>query len=102
VNLLFACCEEVRRKADSKIEGWEQSKQTKEGVLKQALQAGSAVSTSVASAMAQGVNRPTPTVASHLRSDERRRGKRVTAGLVHVQHGKRELERLNNVQKGQG
>jgi len=64
LNLLFACCEAECRKADSKIEGWEQSKQTKEGVPKRALQAGSAVSTSVGSEMAQGVDRPTPTAAS--------------------------------------
>jgi len=42
----------------------EQSKQTKEGVPKQAPQAGSAVSTLVTSAMASGVDRPTPTAAS--------------------------------------
>jgi len=36
----------------------------KEGLLKRALQVGSAVSTSVASAMAQGVDQPTPTAAS--------------------------------------
>ena len=72
--------------------------QTKEGVPKQALQAGSAVSTLVASAMASGVDRPT---RQHLpRSDEQRRGKRVSAGLL--QHGKRILERLNDVQRGQG
>ena len=35
-----------------------------------------------------------------LRSDEQRRGKRVSAGLL--QHGKRVLKRLNDVQKGQG
>ena len=98
MNLLFACCEEVRRKADSKIEGWEQSKQTKEGVLKQALQAGLAVSTLVASAKAQGVDRPQ---RRHLiRNDERRRGKHVSAGLL--QHGKRVLTRLKDVRKGQG
>ena len=34
------------------------------------------------------------------RGDEQRRGKRVSAGLLH--HGKRVLERLNDVQKGQG
>jgi len=34
-------------------------------VLKQALQAGSAVSTLVASAKAQGVDRPAPTASSH-------------------------------------
>jgi len=44
------------RTAESKIEGREQSKQTKEGVTKRVLQAGSAVLTSVASAMAQGVD----------------------------------------------
>ena len=63
--------------ADSKIESWEQSKQTKEGVPKRALEAGSAVSMLVASAMAPGVDRPTPTVASpntrrHRRAAERR------------------------------
>jgi len=62
---LFACCEAECRKADSKIEGWEQLKQTKEGVPKRALQAGSAVLTLVASVMAQGVVRPTLTAASH-------------------------------------
>jgi len=60
LNLLFACFEAKCRKADSKIEGWEQLKQTKEGVPKRALQAGSAVSTLGASAMAQGVDWPTP------------------------------------------
>ena len=35
-----------------------------------------------------------------IRSDERWRGKRVSAGLL--QHGKRVLEQLNNVLKGQG
>jgi nicotinamide mononucleotide (NMN) deamidase PncC len=45
------------------MEGWEQSKQNKEGVPKRALQAGSAGSTLVASAMAQGVNWLTPTAA---------------------------------------
>ena len=40
-------------------------KQTKEGVPKRALQAGSAVSTSVAFAKAQGVDRPAPTASSH-------------------------------------
>ena len=64
LKLLFASCEAVSRAADSKIEGWEQSKQTKEGLPKRALQAGSAVSTLVASAMAQGVDRLTPTAAS--------------------------------------
>ena len=57
MNLLFACYEAECRKADSKIEGWEQSKQMKEGVPKRVLQAGSAVSTLVASAMAPVVER---------------------------------------------
>ena len=61
LNLLFASCEAVSRAADSKIEGLEQSKQTKEGLPKRALQAGS---TLIASAMAQGVDRLTPTAAS--------------------------------------
>ena len=81
--------------------GWEQLKQTKEGVPKRALQAGSAVSTSVASAMAQGVERPTPTVASpKKRRAAESPGKRMSASLL--QHGKRVLERLNDVQKGPG
>jgi len=67
-------------------------------VPKQVLQAGLAVSTLEASAMASGIDQPTPTTASH--SNEQRRGKRVSAGLL--QHGKRVLERLNDVQKGQG
>jgi len=68
------------------------------GCAEQALQVEPAVSTLVASAMASGVDRPT---RQHLpRSDEQRRGKRVSAGLL--QHGKRILERLNDVQRGQG
>jgi len=88
--------------ADSKIESWEQLKQTKEGVLKQALQAGSVVATLVASVMAPGVDRPTPTVASPntLCHRRERRGERVSAGLL--QHRKRVLEWINNAQKGQG
>ena len=39
--------------------------QTKEGVPKRALQAGSAVPTLVTSAKSQGVDRPTPTASSH-------------------------------------
>jgi len=57
-----------RRGADAgaaQIEGWEQSKQTEEGVPTRALQAGSTVSTSVASAMSQDVDRSTPTAASY-------------------------------------
>jgi len=63
----------------------------------------------IASAMAQGIARPTPTAVSHRRcrrpvgmspSQNRLPGKRVSAGLL--QHGKRVLERHNNVQKGQG
>jgi len=71
-------------------------KQTKEGVPKQALHAGSAVSTLVASAMAPGVDRPT----FNGGIEEKRRGKRVSAGLL--QRGKWVLEWLNDVQKGQG
>jgi len=41
------------------------SKQTKEGVLKQALQARSTLSTLVTFVMVQGVDRPTPTAVSH-------------------------------------
>ena len=74
---LFACCGAGFYEADSKIEGWEQSKQTEKRVPTRALQAGSAVSTLVASVMAPGVDRPTPTVASpnarrHRRAAERR------------------------------
>ena len=58
-------CEGGLWEADSKIEGWDQSKQTKEGVPKRALRARSTVSTSLASAMAQGIARPTPTASSH-------------------------------------
>jgi len=47
LNLLFASCEAGFGKADSKIEGWEQSEQTKEMTTKQALQAKSAFSTSI-------------------------------------------------------
>ena len=58
-------CEGGLWEADSKIEGWDQSKQTKEGVLKLALRARSTVATLVAFAMAQGVDWQTSTVASH-------------------------------------
>ena len=63
--------------ADSKIEGWEQLKQTKEGVPKRAPQAGSAVSTSVAFAKAQGVGRPAPTAPSHQKRRAAERQARV-------------------------
>jgi len=69
-NLLFARVGSWE--AGSKIESWEQLKQTKEGVPKQALQAGLPVSTLVASAMAPGVDRPTPTVGRHDARPERR------------------------------
>jgi len=79
VNLLFARV--AWWEADSKIESWEQSKQTKEGVLKQAMQAGLVVTMFVISAKSQGVNWPAPT--GHLiRSNKRWRGKRVSAGLL--------------------
>jgi len=51
--------------SSSKIEDWEQLKQTKEGVPKWALQEGSAVSSLVAFAKAQDVDRPAPTASSH-------------------------------------
>jgi len=77
LNLLFASCDVVSWEADSKIEALEQSKQTKEGVPKCALQVGSAVSTSMASAMAQGVDRLAPTAASHQK-------RRATDRQAHV------------------
>jgi len=92
--------------ADSKIESWEKLKQAKEGVPKQALQAGSAVSTLVASPMSLRfrwsfigrLQRWHLPISGAI--DEQRRGERVSAGFL--QHGKRVLERLNDVQKGRG
>jgi len=54
-----------RWEVELKIEGWDQSKQTKEGVPKRALRARSTVSTLVAFAMAQGVDLPTPPAVCH-------------------------------------
>jgi len=61
-----------------KDRGLEQSKQTKEGLPKQALQAGSAVSMLVTSAMASGVDRPTLTAASPQKQRAAERQARVS------------------------
>jgi len=64
LNLLFACGQPGVGKPDSKTEGWEESNQTKEMVTKRVLYAVSVVSTSVASAMMQCDDQPTPKVTS--------------------------------------
>ena len=67
--------------------------------MKQALQAGSAVSTLVGSEKAQGVDRPAPTASSHQKRRAAERQARVCGPSA---YGKRVLKRLNDVQTGQG
>ena len=64
MNLLFACGQVGVGKPDSKIEGWEESNQTKEMVPKRVLNAVSSVSTSVVSVMTQCDDQPTLKVTS--------------------------------------
>ena len=71
--------------------------QTKEGVQKQALQAGSAVSTLVASAMVSGVDWLAPAAASPQKRRAAERQARVCGPSA-----ARKAERVNDVQKGQG
>ena len=89
-------CEGGLWEADSKIEGWDQSKQTKEGVPKRALRARSTVSTSLASAMAQGIARPTPTASSH----EKRRATLQKARMSPSQNSWGKIEPCSAVRGG--